>query len=454
MTSTPQPAAAPIAETRGVSKTFSDDGRDLAVLRDVNLSIGAGEVVAILGQSGCGKSTLLRILTGLIRPTSGDVLCHGRPLEGLHPGAAIVFQNFALFPWLTVGQNIRVGLNGKGFDAAKEDELVRHAIDLVGLEGFEEAFPKELSGGMKQRVGIARALVGGPELLCMDEPFSALDVLTAEALRSEVTKLWQRPDTGLSSILLITHLIEEAVFLGDRIVILAAKPGRVHKIVKNDLPHPRDYRAPAFLRRVDEIHALITKLVLPDEPEPAAAPAPDAAAASDQPGPLPPVGMTQVSGLLEILADHGGDMDVFALDALTDYEFGQTIAVVKAAEMLDLLDTPKNRVVFTDVGRNYVAGDANARKALLNGRLREIGTFRFVMRLLEAAEGKRLPGHVVQEELAVRVPTHEPIDRLFDTIVAWGRNAELFGYNATEDEIYLDVESSAGAAASSPDTGA
>src|SRR5215471_17124424 len=144
--STPSPAAAPLAEARGVSKTFVDDGRDLAVLRDVNLTIGAGEIVAILGQSGCGKSTLLRILTGLIQPTGGDVLCHGRPLEGLHPGAAIVFQNFALFPWLTVGQNIRVGLNGKGFEAAKEDELVRHAIDLVGLEGFEEAFPKELSG--------------------------------------------------------------------------------------------------------------------------------------------------------------------------------------------------------------------------------------------------------------------------------------------------------------------
>jgi len=445
-------AAAPIAEVRGVSKTFSDDGRDLAVLRDVNLSVGAGEIVAILGQSGCGKSTLLRILTGLIQPTSGEVLCHGKPLDGLHPGATIVFQNFALFPWLTVGQNIRVGLNGKGFDAAKEDDLVHHAIDLVGLEGFEEAFPKELSGGMKQRVGIARALVGGPELLCMDEPFSALDVLTAEALRSEVTKLWQRPDTGLSSILLITHLIEEAVFLGDRIVILAAKPGRVHKIVKNDLPHPRDYRAPAFLRRVDEIHALITKLHLPDEPEPAAAAA-GAPAASDAPGPLPPVGMTQVSGLLEILADHGGDMDVFALDALTDYEFGQTIAVVKAAEMLDLVDTPKNRVVLSELGRRYVAGDANARKALLNARLRDVGTFRFVMRLLDAAEGKRLPGHVVQEELAVRVPTHEPIDRLFDTIVAWGRNAELFGYNATEDEIYLDVESTAGAAASSPSAG-
>ena len=282
----------------------------------------------------------------------------------------------------------------------------------------------------------------------MDEPFSALDVLTAEALRSEVTKLWQRPDTGLSSILLITHLIEEAVFLGDRIVVLAAKPGRIHRIIGNDLPHPRDYRSPAFLRRVDEIHAVITGLHLPDEPEPVAeARSVPAGPLSDQPAPLPPVGMSQVTGLLEILADHGGDMDVFALDALTDYDFGQTIAVVKAAEILDLLDTPKNRVVLTKTGRRYVAGDANARKALLNAQLRAIPTFRFVIGMLERAEGRRLPAHTVEEELAVRVPSHEPIDRLFQTIVAWGRYAELFGFNATEAEIYLDAGSAAAPAA-------
>jgi NitT/TauT family transport system ATP-binding protein len=234
-------------------------------------------------------------------------------------------------------------------------------------------------------------------------------------------------------------------------VVLSAKPGRVHKIVKNDLPYPRDYRAASFLRRVDEIHALITTLHLPDEPAPAAAPA--GVAPPDVPAPLPPVGMSQITGLLEILADHGGDMEVFALDALTDYDFGQTITVVKAAEILDLVDTPKNRVVFTDAGRRYVAGDANARKAILNAKLREISTFRFVMRLLDAVDGKRLPGHVVQEELALRVPSHEPIDRLFETIVAWGRYAELFGYNATEDEIYLDVESSAGAASAPPAAG-
>jgi NitT/TauT family transport system ATP-binding protein len=450
-----RPPSAAIAEIRGVSKTFTaEGGRDLTVLHDVSIAIETGEVVAILGPSGCGKSTLLRILTGLIEPSSGEVLCHGRPLSGLHPGAAIVFQNFALFPWLTVQQNVRVGLNGKGIAEAEQNRLVHHAIDLVGLEGFEEAFPKELSGGMKQRVGIARALVGGPELLCMDEPFSALDVLTAEALRSEVTKLWQREGTGLKSILLITHLIEEAVFLGDRIVILAANPGRIHKVIKNDLPYPRDYRSPVFLRRVDEIHAAITSLHLPDEVEPVPAPrgAPVLSAA-EQLTPLPAVGMTQITGMLEILADHGGRMDVFALNALTDYDFGQTIAVVKGAEMLDLVDTPKNQVVLTDIGRQYVAGDANARKALLNAKLREVPIFGFVVRLLEKADRQRLPASIVAEELALRLPPTEPIKRLVRTLVTWGRYAELFGFNAAEDEVYLDVESSAGGAGTSPAAG-
>jgi NitT/TauT family transport system ATP-binding protein len=450
---TPQPAAAAqeaprpaspavaIAEARSVSKTFAaEGGRELTVLRDVSLAVMPGEIVAVLGPSGCGKSTLLRIMTGLVAASKGEVLCHGKRLAGLHPGAAIVFQSFALYPWLTVQENVRVGLHGKGLAADEAVGRVRRAVDLVGLEGFEEAFPKELSGGMKQRVGIARALVGRPEILCMDEPFSALDVLTAEALRGEVTKLWQRPDTGLKSILLITHLIEEAVFLGDRIVIMGVNPGHIHKVIKNELPHPREYRDRAFLKKVDEVHQAIMRIHLPDEPEPAAPPA-GAPAREVAPAPLPAVGLTQVTGLLEIIADHGGDMDIFALDALTDYEFGQTIAVVKAGEILDLLDTPKSRVVLTDVGRAYIAGDPNARKSLLNRQLRDVPTFTFVTGLLERAPAHRLAADCVKEELAVRLPPTEPIERLFQTIVAWSRYAELFGYNATSGELYLDLES-------------
>ncbi|MBI3723680.1 ABC transporter ATP-binding protein, partial [bacterium] len=235
-TPTPAPAPAtpaangkpPIAEVRHVFKSFEDEtGTARVVLDDVSLAVGEGEVVCILGESGCGKSTLLRILVGLIEASKGEISSHGAKLEGIHPGAAIVFQSFALYPWLTVRENVAVGLNGRGLDEATIAARTKRAVDLVGLEGYESEYPKKLSGGMKQRVGIARALVGGPELLCMDEPFSALDVLTAESLRSEVYRLWAEKEAGLKSVLMITHLIEEAVYLGDRIVVMDKNPGRV-----------------------------------------------------------------------------------------------------------------------------------------------------------------------------------------------------------------------------------
>src|SRR5499427_6259821 len=256
----------PIAAASAVTKIYYDEaGRERVILKDVTFAVRKGETVAVLGPSGCGKSTLLRILIGLIPPSAGAVREHGESLRGIHPGAAVVFQNFALFPWLTVEENVRVGLNGRKMAEDDAEARVASAIERVGLAGAERAFPKELSGGMKQRVGIARAMVGGPELLCMDEPFSALDVLTAESLRSEVYRLWSDGDTGLSSILIITHLIDEAVYLGDRIVILGANPGTIQKEIVNTLPHPREYRHPEFLRMVEEIHDIITGVHLPEE---------------------------------------------------------------------------------------------------------------------------------------------------------------------------------------------
>src|SRR5215475_11710635 len=285
-------SSSPLVEVKDVTHRFEREGHDLVVLRDVTLAIREGEVTVVLGPSGCGKSTLLRIMTGLITPTSGEVLRHGAPLQGVHGGAAIVFQSFALYPWLTVTENVAVGLNRTAIRGTAATDRIRRAIDLVGLEGFEEAYPKELSGGMKQRVGIARALVGGPELLCMDEPFSALDVLTAEALRSEVYGLWSRGGMGLQSMLLITHLIEEAVYLADRIIVMGAKPGTVKREVVNALPHPREYRDAAFLELVDEIHAVIAEIHLPDVPRPAAA--------GQHFEPLPAVSINEISGLLEV----------------------------------------------------------------------------------------------------------------------------------------------------------
>ncbi len=429
-----------LAELRQVSKSFSRDGRELLVLRDVSLAIPPGEVVAVLGPSGCGKSTLLRILTGLIPPSSGDVLSHGQPLRGLHTGAAIVFQSFALYPWLTVADNVRVGLHGKGLEPDEEATRIHRAIDLVGLEGFEEAYPKELSGGMKQRVGIARALVGGPELLCMDEPFSALDVLTAEALRSEVYSLWSRATMGLRSMLLITHLIEEAVYLADRILVMTANPGAISRVVVNPLPHPREYRDPSFLQLVDEIHAVITQIHLPDERRPRPV------AAGPRMESLPHVSINEIVGLLEVIHDHGDRIDLFELAARLHLELGRSILVVKSAELLGLVDTPKQNVVITAAGRQFIASDENGRKRYFHEQLRHIPTFVFLVERLRNAPDLRLPADVIQEDLAIHVP-HEPTQDLFNAIVTWGRYGELIGYDPDTEEVYLDQESTAAPAA-------
>jgi NitT/TauT family transport system ATP-binding protein len=444
-----------ISEAIDVSVSYGreGEGNDLLVLDKVSLAIKPGEVLAILGPSGCGKSTLLRAMVGLLKPNSGTVLAHGKPLVGIHPGVSLVFQNFALFPWLTVQENIRVALNGLGLEGAAGEDRVAKCIDVVGLEGFEEAYPKELSGGMKQRVGIARALARGPELLCMDEPFSALDVFTAESLRSEVYRLWSggsKLPFSLKSVVMITHLIDEAVFLADRIVVMGARPGHIRTIIQNDVSHPREYQSPAFLRLVQRIHDVITKEQLPDVPEGQAAPE-ATLGGIPMPAPLPAVNLGQIFGLMEIVRDHGNQIDVFKLDQLTDYDFGQTISVVKAGELLDFLDTPKNQVLLTDIGRRFLDGDINVRKTMFRDQLLTLSTFRFVLHLLQEAKGHRLNKEIIEEELCIRLTT-EDVDKVFTTVVGWGRFAELFGYDATSEEMYLDVEAPAAPVEPSPAT--
>jgi NitT/TauT family transport system ATP-binding protein len=431
----PRPAPEPpIAQTEAVTKIYRDEeGRDRVVLQSVDFAVRKGETVAVLGPSGCGKSTLLRILIGLIPPTSGLVKSHGRPLQGIHAGAAVVFQNFALFPWLTVEENVRVGLNGAPLDEEEAGLQVSHAIERVGLSGVERAFPKELSGGMKQRVGIARALVGGPELLCMDEPFSALDVLTAELLRAEVYRLWADRGSTLSSILMITHLIDEAVYLGDRIVIMGANPGSIRQEIVNTLPHPREYRHPEFLRMVEQIHDIVTGIHLPEErPVTAAGGRPTV-------GPIRPVPNarpSEVLGLLEILSDHGGEQDLFELDAVTDYDFGHTISVVKAAEMLNLAETPGDIVRMTPLGREMVAAPPAEKRMLFRKRLLTLGTFAALVRYLAEEPDVVRPGEDVRSFLAERLPGHA-IPDLFRSIVSWGRYGQLFHFDANADELSL-----------------
>jgi NitT/TauT family transport system ATP-binding protein len=436
-------AAPPIAAARGVDKVYADEaGRNRVILKHVDFEVRENEVVAVLGPSGCGKSTLLRILIGLIPPSAGTVEQHGKPLEGIHPGAAVVFQNFALFPWLSVSDNVRVGLSGRPLPAGEAEERVKAVLTAVGLSGHERDYPKELSGGMKQRVGIARALVGRPELLCMDEPFSALDVLTAELLRTEVYRLFTERTSGLSSVLLITHLIEEAVFLGDRIVVMGANPGTVRREIVNTVPHPREYRSPAFLQMVELIHDVVTRVHLPEEGEEERVS--PAAQATTGPGrrvagpvaPLPPVRIGEILGLLEILADHGGTMNLFDIDALTDYDFGRTIAVAKGAEMLDFVDTPKNDVVLTDSGRRMVNASTAERPALLRLELLKLGVFCLVIRELAKDPDTPLTGDAVRDLLAERLPT-VGASELFETLVNWGRVGQLFDFDAASDTLAL-----------------
>jgi NitT/TauT family transport system ATP-binding protein len=432
----PDPRAnPPIAAVSRVGKVYRDEaGRDHVILKDVDFEVRNGETVAILGPSGCGKSTLLRILIGLIPPTSGTVEQHGRPLSGIHTGAAVVFQNFALFPWLTVEENVRIGLNGRPLPEGEIEQKVAAAIEQVGLSGVERTYPKELSGGMKQRVGIARALVGGPELLCMDEPFSALDVLTAESLRAEVYRLWSDGASGLSSILIITHLIDEAVYLGDRIVVMGANPGMVRREIVNTLPHPRSYRHPEFLKMVEQIHDIVAGVHLPDEQ--AASPSMVGRGPCGPVRPIPAARSSEILGLLEVLHDHGGEQDLFDLDKDTAYDFGHTIAVVKSAEMLGFVDTPGDLVRITDLGREMVAAPTVEKKVLLRRRLLTLGLFAELVKFL--AEKPDLPrrGEDVRAFLSEQLPG-QSIRDLFRTVVSWGRYGQLFDYDATADEIGL-----------------
>jgi len=284
-------------------------------------------------------------------------------------------------------------------------------------------------------------LVAHPEILCMDEPFSALDVFTAENMRREVTSLWHGGRAGVKSVILITHNIEEAVLLADRIVVMGTHPGCIREIITNDVPAPRDHRLASFQRMVRRLHEVIVSAHLPEEEaEPAAA----ATTGLTMPQSLPPVSVGEIFGLIAVVADQGGErgeMDVFALDQLTDYDFGHTLAVIKAGEMLDFLETPQNSVVLTALGREVVAMDVNARKRVFRERISALPTFRFVQKLLDDAPEKKLPGLVVLEELAIRLPAGDA-EPLFKTIVAWARFAELFGYSDDSDELFIDTGSS------------
>jgi len=443
-------ALPPLIELRHVSKSYigADGGSPVTVLDDISLEVREGEVLALLGQSGSGKSTILRLMAGLTEPTQGAVLGHGAALIGVNRGLSVVFQSFALYPWLTVQENVQVGLIQRRLSAREEQEEIDKALELIGLSGYENAYPKQLSGGMRQRVGFARALVARPEVLCMDEPFSALDVLTAESLRSEVVELWRGAGhAGLKSIFLVTHNILEAVFIATRILIISSHPGRVRNVITNALPYPRDVNSRPFAAMVDQVHAAITALVLPDEPSDAATPERAIAGREGVPGrvaptagarveSIPNVPVETIVGLLESIEDAEETINVFDLSARIGKEFGETIAIVKAAEMLDLVDTPKDDVLMTQTGWYFLAAPPPARKTLFRQTIMKLRLFQMLTtRLAEAPEG-RIDADSVLEELGTLLPYDQPA-KLLETLIAWGRYAELIDFDQDANSVYL-----------------
>ena len=417
--------ATPLLEIRNLFQSFpGSGGLSVEILHDINLEIREHEVVAILGPSGCGKSTLLRAIIGLEKPTSGQILYRGQPQTGLNPSTALVFQNFALFPWLTVQQNVSVGLSHLPLSADEREKRVRKVVDAVGLAGSEEAYPKELSGGMKQRVGIARALAVEPEILCMDEPFSALDVLTSETLRNEVIDIYTSKTSPVNSILMVTHSISEGVFMATRLVVMGAHPGTVRCVFDNPLPYPRDEHHPDFLALEQKVHALITQTFLPAE-----RPVPVVTGVGRLPIlAIPNVSLSSAIGLLEVL-ENEGSLELFELTRRVDIELTQLLLVVKAAELFGWVTTPGGRVEMTAQGRKFLAGDVITRKHTLNATLRGLFVFDLIVQALKHSDTNEIDETVVLSQLALTFPRERP-RRILRTVVAWARYAELFKYNS------------------------
>ncbi len=420
-----------LVDVRHVTKAYGRGEQRFVALEDINLRIRTGEFVALLGPSGSGKSTLLRIIAGLTSPSEGEVLYKGERVVGVNPHATIVFQTFALFPWLTVLDNVEVGLRARGVAEAQRRARAEELIDLVGLDGYESAFPRELSGGMRQKVGFARAMAVEPELLCLDEPFSALDVLSAEALRGELMELWSTHRIPIQAILLVTHNIEEAVLMASRIVAMDKEPGRIIGEVPVRLPQPRHRKAAAFQAIVDRIYALVT-----GETE---APAIALGTAPGQPGvtePLPIPNPDALAGLTEDVLEAGGRMDLYRLADDLNMELDDLLPVVEAAEDLAFARVEQGDIVLSPLGETFAEATIPARKEIVAGRVLRLPTVRWIYESLQADEDRRLPAeHFID---LLRADFGEFAEEQLARAIGWGRYAELFAFDDATDELFLE----------------
>jgi NitT/TauT family transport system ATP-binding protein len=437
----PGETTSPIIDLRKVCMVFAKpSGEPLPVLADISMSMREGEFVGLLGRSGSGKSTLLRIVGGLIRPTSGDVAYRGVPLTGPAEGIAVVFQTFALFPWLTVLENVEAGLNAMRLPHAEIRHRAQAAIDLIGLDGFQSAYPRELSGGMRQRVGFARAIVTEPDVLLMDEPFSALDVLTAETLRTDFLDLWVERQLPTKSVLMVTHNIEEAVLMCDRVLLLSSNPGRIAAEIPVRLSRPRNRLDDEFRSIVDEIYSVLTartiasigalKKVLGGVAQP-----------------LPPASVNRISGLVETLAapPYGGQAELATLASSLALEIDDLFPIAEALHILEFAELKVRVLQLTAAGRVFAGSDTDERKRLFREHLlRFVPLTAHICRVLAERQDHRAPRLRFQMELEDHL-THRDAEKTLRAATAWGRYAELFAYDDKARVFVSGTEASGGA---------
>jgi NitT/TauT family transport system ATP-binding protein len=423
-----------IVDLKGVGKSFSSaDGAPRTVLDNVDFALREREIVALLGQSGSGKSTLLRIMAGLVSADRGDVLYRGQPLYGPARGVSMVFQSFALFPWLTVQQNVEIGLEAQGVAAAERDARAQKVIDLIGLSGFEGALPRELSGGMRQRVGIARALVVNPDVLLMDEAFSALDVLTGERLRDDILELWEKEEISTKAILVVSHNIQEAIMMADRVLIFASDPGRVRYEMRVDLPRPRDADSIEVRTLVDEIYAVMTAGrvrtgKVADEMETMRL---DAR--------LPEADIGLMEGLLEKLMDDPflGRADLPQLGEETELTDEELLPAAEALALLEFALLETGDLSVTDLGKTYVESQHDQRQVLFAQQLLKRVPLAAHIRhsLQQDPAGELKEEHFL--DLLRESMDNEEAERVLKVAIEWGRHGEVYSYNYNTGMIQL-----------------
>jgi NitT/TauT family transport system ATP-binding protein len=438
-----------IIQASKVEKFYGEHGSSsVPVIAPTDLSVESGQILALLGPSGSGKSTLLRMLTGLTLPSAGEVLWHGKAIRDCAPNVAIVFQSFALFPWLTVYENVEAPLKARGVHSFERRKRSLKILDTVGLDGFEQAYPKELSGGMKQRVGFARALVVEPEVLFMDEPFSALDVLTAENLRSELLELWGKKAIPTKAIFIVTHNIEEAVLLADRIIVLGKNPGCIRTDFEVALPRPRERKSAEFTGYVDYIYKVLTT---PGHPElhgtPHGTPQESPLPVLQPPVVRPPRATRQmisharpggIAGLLELIDDRpNGREDMYRLAEELSFELDDLLPIVDAARQLGFLRLEEGDAQITPEGHEFANAEILRQKELFRQAvLAHVTILRQITRTLETKKDHSAPEELFHDLLDEHF-SEEEAKRQLDTAISWGRYAELLEYDADRHRLYL-----------------